>query len=486
MDIDELQQQQRRRQEDEEQDMDADDGMFFAAAYVSSSARARRRTAVTLSILAYAQYRRVLRLEPHVVPAVPRFEGARLLALPDRECFERFRCEALLAFPRWSDFIFPRFLPHDIVLLATALRLPAFVRTSNRLRASREEALSITLWRLAYPNRLHEGVAFFGRSFDQLSRIALTVVLNMCAWCPKLKAHVRQVFAFLWTNFEANVRGWDHQRLTLARLDVRHLLPLPRKLSHSTSIRTILQTFAQAIEEKGSPLSRCFGFLDGTLCFIDRPGQFQRQVYSGHKRRHALVILSDKPDIRTSIWRLVWSRQKYQGVFTPDGICVSFSGPHLGRRHDARMLTDSGLLPLLQAHAVAVNNDTYYVYGDAAYAMNGHVIGPMRGMPLTQFGNHTSNDGVTLAGNPLGVHQQIFNSTMSKLRVSAEWGFQHMKSQFAFVNYDKDQKLYLSPVGKIVFSAMLLANCHVCLYNCQTAMFFNIQPPTLAEYLNTL
>ena len=40
--------------------------------------------------------------------------------------------------------------------------------------------------------------------------------------------------------------------------------------------------------KKGSPLENCFGFIDGTVRLISRPGQLQRIVYNGHKRVHSL------------------------------------------------------------------------------------------------------------------------------------------------------------------------------------------------------
>jgi len=39
---------------------------------------------------------------------------------------------------------------------------------------------------------------------------------------------------------------------------------------------------------KGAPLQNCWGFIDGTVRPICRPGENQRQVYNGHKRVHAL------------------------------------------------------------------------------------------------------------------------------------------------------------------------------------------------------
>lgn len=53
-----------------------------------------------------------------------------------------------------------------------------------------------------------------------------------------------------------------------------------------------LQQYADVISAKGSPLDNCFGFVNGTVRPISRPGQHQRAVYNGHKRVHALKFQS--------------------------------------------------------------------------------------------------------------------------------------------------------------------------------------------------
>ena len=64
--------------------------------------------------------------------------------------------------------------------------------------------------------------------------------------------------------------------------------------------------YADVISAKGSPLDNCFGFVDGTVRPISRPGQHQRAVYNGHKRVHAL---------------------KFQSVALPNGLIGNLYGP---------------------------------------------------------------------------------------------------------------------------------------------------------------
>ena len=53
-----------------------------------------------------------------------------------------------------------------------------------------------------------------------------------------------------------------------------------------------LENYATVICNKGAPLSNCFGFADGTVRPISRPGECQRLVYNGHKRVHGLKFKS--------------------------------------------------------------------------------------------------------------------------------------------------------------------------------------------------
>ena len=48
------------------------------------------------------------------------------------------------------------------------------------------------------------------------------------------------------------------------------------------------EAFAEAVHEKGAPLTGCWGFIDGTPRPIARPVRNQRIMFSGHKRTHCL------------------------------------------------------------------------------------------------------------------------------------------------------------------------------------------------------
>lgn len=141
--------------------------------------RERRRLAALFAALAYIVFRGENRLEAHWVP--PRLHSFDVHTFHSRDCIERFRCQLnqslkvrlLMKSGRWCGHT-GRFEAEDVEVLAAAL-LPPVVRTSNRLAVAAVEALCMLLWRLAYPNRLRDGIALFNRSIDQISRISNAV-----------------------------------------------------------------------------------------------------------------------------------------------------------------------------------------------------------------------------------------------------------------------------------------------------------------------
>ena len=79
--------------------------------------------------------------------------------------------------------------------------------------------------------------------------------------------------------------------------------------------------------------------------------------------------------------------------------------------------------------------------------------------------------------------QVLFNHSMSKVRECVEWGFGKVVAIFAFVDFKKNQKVFLQPVGCMYIIAVLLINIHTCFYSSQTSQYFNVDPPNVHEYL---
>ena len=102
-----------------------------------------------------------------------------------------------------------------------------------------------------------------------------------------------------------------------------------------------LEIFADVVHHKGAPLANCWGFIDGTVRPITRPGKNQRVLYNGHKKIHSL---------------------KFQSVVAPNGLIANLFGPVEGRKHDSGMLADSNLLNLLGQQALIYISTPYFYF----------------------------------------------------------------------------------------------------------------------------
>ena len=71
-----------------------------------------------------------------------------------------------------------------------------------------------------------------------------------------------------------------------------------------------LKQYAAAIAGKGAALDNCFGFVDGTVCPISKPGEHQRIVYNGHYKGHERV-----------------HALKFQSVALPNGLIANMDSP---------------------------------------------------------------------------------------------------------------------------------------------------------------
>lgn len=147
----------------------------------------------------------------------------------------------------------------------------------------------------------------------------------------------------------------------------------------------------------------------------------------------------------------------------PNGLIANLYGPIAGRHHDAFMLYESNLLLKLEEKFRVPN--VYTLYGDPAYPLRQHILAPYRGAVLTAA-------------------QQLFNKKMSKVRESVEWTFGKVVQYFAFLDFRKNLKVLLQPIGKYYVVGALLINCHTCLYGSQTSDYFCMPPPNLHAYLS--
>ena len=147
---------------------------------------------------------------------------------------------------------------------------------------------------------------------------------------------------------------------------------------------------------------------------------------SFHQLREALVCAFSDGVISAEKFLILYEEYestnlhalKFQAVVIPSGLVANLYGPVEGRRHDAGMLKESGLLNILQRRAVTPTGDILCIYGDPAYPLRPHLMGPYRDNPLTP-------------------QMREFNKAMSEVRVSVEWLFSDIAESFKFIDYKK-------------------------------------------------
>ena len=99
--------------------------------------------------------------------------------------------------------------------------------------------------------------------------------------------------------------------------------------------------------------------------------------------------------------------------------------------HDAAMLAESGFLRDLNMYAFSPMGVPLCIYGDPAYPLRIHLQAPFRNTArLTQ-------------------QMELFNKSMSKVRMSVEWIFGDVINDFKFLDFKKNLKIGLSAVGEL-------------------------------------
>lgn len=124
----------------------------------------------------------------------------------------------------------------QIMLLLDLLLIPAFIRTDCGFVVSGREGLCVLLYRLAFPTRLKDMRLIFG--------ISESCICETFNW----------MLHFL-----------DYKWGFLLELDVDRIKPR-------------LYEFAEAVYNSGSPLTYCWGFIDGTVRGIARWAQAAKEL----------------------------------------------------------------------------------------------------------------------------------------------------------------------------------------------------------------
>jgi hypothetical protein len=217
--------------------------------------------------------------------------------------------------------------------------------------------------------------------------------------------------------------------------------------------------YADIINQKCGLVTTVWGFIDGTLRQTCRPFYHQKVMYCGHKRAHGM---------------------KFQSEIAPDGIFACLFGAVNGNRHDSFMLNESQLMPRLRGMMPAgiigdggLDADpvdgVYSLYADPAYPQSAFIFGGFQNPPD-------------------GSRKAQWNSNMSSVRESVEWGFAYINQQWAFVNFRKALKIYKTPVAKYYVVATFLCNLRTMFYGNQTMSFFDCAGDSMSidEYLQLI
>ena len=167
--------------------------------------------------------------------------------------------------------------------LADVLTLPDRIICYNDVNVDMVEALCIFLKIFAYPCRYVDMIPRFGRPEPQLCMIS-NAAMN----------ELYQTRNCLLTDLNKDWSSPDY-----------------------------LAEFAVAVHNSGAALDNCWGFVDGTVRPICRPGQNQKCIYNGHKQVHAI---------------------KFQSIAEPRGLVANLFRPVEGKRYNSEMLTKSGVL----------------------------------------------------------------------------------------------------------------------------------------------
>jgi hypothetical protein len=205
-------------------------------------------------------------------------------------------------------------------------------------------------------------------------------------------------------------------------------------------LKSKMPMLAQAVSDAGSALPNVFGFVDGTKLDICRPTEHQEAVYDGHHRVHDLG---------------------FHHIVLPNGIIFATYGPVEGSLPDSVMWAKSRMQSILDE---VCPNGEFCIFGDKGYSF---LLSRQLQTPFTA--DHCD-----------------YNYLMARVRESVEWANGLIMRQWAFLDYSKDIKVLLSPVGKEYLVAVLLTNMLTCMngHN-QISDFFKLKPPTIEEYLST-
>ena len=123
-------------------------------------------------------------------------------------------------------------------------------------------------------------------------------------------------------------------------------------------------------------------------------------------------------------------------MVTPNGLIANLAGPFEGKRHDSTMLHESGLLTDLRRVAL-YSGDPLCLYGDPAYPLGVHLQALFKGNNITP-------------------QMALYNKAMSEVRIAVKMLFRNISNYFNFIDFKRQMKVNLTPVGKMYVLCALL------------------------------
>jgi hypothetical protein len=308
-----------------------------------------------------------------------------------------------------------RFLKVDLKIVAEQLwpRLSPYLNSIDQSRilvgdryvAHYETCLCLYLYKMSYPSRLRcDCERFFGIRKSKLSRMTIFFGEALCRLALK---------------YLSSPNIW-HERM---------------------------EYYGERVSNKcGGLFPNMWGFIDCTIRRTCVPIEYQDVMYTRYKRCHGL---------------------KFQSVVTPDGYIACLSGPYVARRHDVRILRESGLLEMLQQLMPEdeSNGPIYYLYGDLAYEHRQHIF--------SGFRNAQPN-----------TPRSRFNREMSKVRIVVEWGFANVLRRWQYIDFTRAMKILQIPIGQHYINCVFLTNLGNCFYGGAINQYFDAEPLSIYQYLS--
>lgn len=209
-----------------------------------------------------------------------------------------------------------------------------------------------------------------------------------------------------------------------------------------------MEYYGNLISKKCGLFDHIWGFIDGTIRRTCRPIKYQNLVWTKYKKCHGI---------------------KFQSIVVPDGFIACLWGPYIAKRHDARMLRESGLMESLRQIMPAdlSNGRVYALYGDLAYPQS-----------IWLFGGYVNPE----PNSP----RALFNKHMSKARIAVEWGFSQIIVQWSHLDFRASMKIFQEPIAQQYINCAFLCNLRCCFYGNQTSHYFGGKPFSIEEYLGLI